>query len=175
MVRKRIVLPVLGLMLAVVTVVSVNQVHAQADNTNFYSGLAQLVAQKFGLDQSKVQEVVNQYHDQQKQKMQENLQQREQDRLDKLVQDNKITAAQKQAILDELTVLKNKYNRSNFKGMTAEQRKQQFQAEQDEIKAWAQGQGIDPSYLMPGFGRGGKGMFGPGWANKDQPSPTPTQ
>ncbi len=173
--KKKIILPVLGLILVSVVALGVNQVHAQSNGNNFYSGLVQAIAQKFGLDQGQVQAVVDQYHTQQKQNMQQNMQQREQDRLDKLVQDGKINATQKQAILDELAALKSKYNPANFKNMTADQRKQQFQAQQDEINTWAKSQGIDPSYLMPSFGKGGRGMFGAGRWVKHQPSPTPTQ
>jgi hypothetical protein len=122
-----------------------------------------LIAQKFNLDQNQVQSVFDQYRTEQKQTMQ----QRELDRLNKLVQDKKITDAQKQAILDEQAALKTKYNPANFKSLTADQRKQQFQAEQDEIKTWANSQGIDPSYLMPGFGM----HRGRGWIKN--PTPTP--
>lgn len=173
--KKQIILPVLSLVLFGIIAFGVSQVYAQSNGSNFYSGLVQAIAQKFGLDQGQVQAVVDQYYTQQKQNMQQNMQQREQDRLDKLVQDGKINATQKQAILDELAALKSKYNPADFKNMTADQRKQQFQAQQEEIKAWVQSQGIDQSYLMPGFGRGGRGMFGKGNWVKHQPSPVPAQ
>lgn len=175
--QKKIIFPILGLILAGAVVAGVTQVKAQSNNNNPYSGLVQMIAQKFGLDQNQVQAVANQYRDQQKQNRQQTIEQREQDRLDKLVQAGKITDAQKQAILNELTALKNKYNPANLKSLTPDQRKQQFQAEQQEIQSWAKSQGIDPGLLMPGFGMGGvRGMhrgFG-GWL-KPQVTPTPVQ
>ncbi|MDO8497679.1 MAG: hypothetical protein Q7S61_04000 [bacterium] len=93
------------------------------------------------------------------------MQDNENARLDQLVKDGKITTAQKQAIVDELAALKKKYDPSNLKTMTQDERKKQFQAQQDEIKSWAQSQGIDISYLRSGFKRMGKGHPGK-WMNK---------
>jgi len=70
-----------------------------------------------------------------------------------------ITSAQETAIIAELATLRSKYNPANFKNLTADQRKQQFQNEQNEIKTWAQSNGIDPKYVMPGFGMAGQGGF----------------
>lgn len=151
--------------------VGATQVHAQS-TSNPFSNLVQMIAQKFNLDQSQVQSVVDNYKGQQKQKMVQNMQQREQDRLNKLVQEGKITDAQKQAILSELAALKTKYNPDNFKNLSADQRKQQIQAMETELKSWAQSQGINFAYVMPGFGMGG--MHRPGKWMQATPSATPT-
>lgn len=175
MISKKVIIPIVAVFLVVgAAVLGVSQAHAQTSQ-NPFSGLVQMIAQKFGLDQNQVQSAVNQYQQQQRQNMQQNLQQRQEDRLNKLVQDGKINADQKQAILNELAALKSKYNPANFKNMTADQRKQQFQAQQAEIKAWAQSQNIDLSYIMSGFGMGGmKGFRGGNWLEpKPSPSPTP--
>ena len=119
----------------------------------FISGLIQFIAQKFGLDQNTVQSAVNDYKNQQKMTMQQNMQNRQKSRLDALVSQGKITSDQETAILNELAALRSKYNTANFKNMTPDQRKQQFENEQNDIKSWAQSQGIDPSYVMP-FGSG---------------------
>lgn len=183
MISKKIVLLLLTVaIMGGVMMFGAGQVYAQTNGSPFskfvnpFTKLVQMISQKFGLDQGQVQSVFDRFHQERKQEMQQNAQQREQDRLNKLVQDEKITEAQKQAILDKLAELRSKYNPDNFKDMTVEQRKQQFQAQQDEIKSWVESQGIDPSYVMPGFGMGGrKGMGKQGGWFRNNLSPKPTQ
>jgi len=159
--------------------------HAQSSggsNTNFFSGLINYIAQKFGLDKTQVTSAVNDYKNQNKPTPRptltpDQIQAREKARLDKLVSAKTITSAQEQLILDEETALRTKYNPANFKNLTPDQRKQQFQQEQTDIKTWATANNIDPKYLMPGFGgpmmggMHGRGGFG-NW-NKVTPTPTP--
>lgn len=121
-----------------------------------------MITQKFGLDQNQVQSVFDQFQKDQKQNRVQKNEDMQKKRLDQLVQQGKITSAQEQAIIDELASLKNKYNSDNLKNETVDQRKSQFQAMQDELKSWAKSQGIDPTYLMPGFGMGGFKRGG-GW------------
>lgn len=163
MTSKKILLPVLAVAIIGGTIIlSVNQVHAQTNN-NPLSNLVQMIAQKFGLDQNQVQSLVDQFQQEQKQNRLQKMKDREKMKLDKLVQQGKITSTQEQSILDELVVLKNKYNLGNLKNLTPDQRKAQFQAMQNELKSWAQSQGIDPTLIMPGSGMGGfkkgKAMF----------------
>jgi hypothetical protein len=142
-----------------------------AQSANPLSGLVQMIAQKFNLDQGQVQTVVDQFRTQQKQTMMQNMQKREDNRLAGLVTSGKITDTQKQAIITELAALKIKYNPENFKNLSAADRKTQRQNEQNELKVWAQSQGIDIKLIQPGFGMGfgGRGM------HKGRPTPTPTQ
>ena len=175
---KKIILPVLAVaVLGTVVTFTSSQVQAQT-NTNSFSGLVQAIAQKFGLEQSQVQSVCDDYKNQRKQNMQQIMQQREQDRLNNLVQQGKITDAQEQAILDEQSKFRNEYSPDSFKSLTSDQRKQLLQKKQDEIKAWAQSQGIDPAYVMPSFGIDGfrRDTHKGGWFNQKSttPSPTPT-
>ncbi|MBU4017299.1 hypothetical protein KJ980_06315 [Patescibacteria group bacterium] len=175
MLNKKIVLPVLAVAVLGVGVAFTSlQAHAQT-SSNSFSGLVQVIAQKFGLEQSKVQSVVDDYRNQQKQNMQQNKQQKEQDRLDALVQEGKITDAQKKTILDEQAKLKSEYSPDTFKNLTPDQKKQQFQKEQDEIKSWAKSQNIDPIYVMSGFGmRGFRGNIHRGGWFGHKPTATPT-
>jgi len=170
MIYKKI-LPAIVLVALGTSLLAVTPAHAATNSTgagNFFSGLVQYIAKTFGLDQTKVQTAVNTYNQQQKQ----NGQQNQKTKLDKLVSAKTITQSQEDAIIAELAVLKSKYNPSNFKSMTAAQRKQQFQNEQTDINNWAKAQGIDPKYLMPGFGGGGFRGMHKGWNAK--PTPTPT-
>jgi hypothetical protein len=164
MLSKKVFLPVTAIVLvAGLSFIGVSAVQAQTGSDRL-SGLAQAIAQKFNLDQSLVQTTINDYNQQQKTNLQSN-------RLDQLVKDGNITDSQKQAILDELATLKSKYNPANWKDLTKAQRDEQIKAEQAEAKAWATSQGIDPTYVMPGF-MGPHQAFG--HFRKPTPTPTPT-
>lgn len=127
------------------------------------SGLVQLIATKFNLDQSQVQAVFDQYREDQKQTVAANMEQREQDRLTKLVQEGKITEDQKQAIIKELADLRAKYNFNDLKSLSAAERKAKMKVLRDEINAWAKANGLNPSYLTRfGMGRGMGGLY-KGW------------
>jgi polyhydroxyalkanoate synthesis regulator phasin len=186
MISKKILVPVFAFFVLLSGVLFVvPPAHAQGTNSgngNFFSGLVQFIAQKFGLDKTQVQSAINDYHTQNKANIAlrptpsaQDLQNRDKTRLDKLVSAGKITAAQEQAILDELTSLRLKYKFD--KSLTTDQRKTQMQAMQADIKSWATSQGINPSYVMM-FGISGlrgRGMREPGEGWGEKPSVTPTQ
>ena len=164
---QNILVPIIAVTIAAGTLVGIDQVYAQS-NGNADTKLVQMIAQKFNLDQSQVQSVFDQYRQQQQSNMQQMMQQRTNDRLTKAVQAGKITDTQKQDIITELAKLKSEYSPTSLKNLTSAQRKEKFQAEQNEINTWAAAEGVSPTYLRPGFGirmaRFGKGT----------PTPTPT-
>ena len=162
MLSKKILIPVFAVVVGGGSLLGVStMVHAQSGNTPF-SGLSQSIAQKFGLNQSDVQSVINSYMQQQRQTMMQN-------RLNREVQQGKINNTQESEILTELSTLKNQYNPSSFKSMTQTQRQQAFQTEQSSLKSWAQSQGINMSLIPFGFGMG-RGRFG----HRPMPTATPT-
>lgn len=168
-VSKKFYLPVLGLMLVGATLLGTSQlVHAQSTQGSF-AGLAQAIAQKFGLDQGQVQSTIDQYRDDQKTKMQQTMLQRQTDRLDQVEKDGKITDAQKQAILAENAALQAKYKPESLKDKTMAERRQVMLDERNEAEAWAKTQGIDPAYLTPRRGM----MHRMGWQTGSV-TPTPT-
>jgi phosphoribosylformylglycinamidine (FGAM) synthase-like enzyme len=170
MISKKLIFPAL-IVIAAGGIVAIRPMITSAQTANPLSGLVQMIAQKFNLDQTQVQTVVDQYRTQQKQTVQQSMEQRQKQRLDQLVTQGKITSAQEQAIITELAALKTKYNPANFKSLSAADRKTQMQNEQNELKAWAQANGVDPTLIMPGFGMGFRGGWG---GHKNRPSPTPT-
>ena len=168
--QKKVVLPVIGVALSAATLFGVSHiVNAQTGN-NFQSGLVQKLAQTFGLDQSKVQSVVDQYHQQNMQTMQQNMDTRRKQKLDQLVSQGTLTNAQEQAILTELMKLQGEYSLNNLKTMTPAQRQQTLQKLKAEVQSWSQSEGIDAKYLMP-FGSFGFRM-GLHW-QKLSVTPTP--
>lgn len=88
------------------------------------------------------------------------LEQRFHNKLDQEVQQGKITSAQETAIINEATnLMKSQLNAGSFRAMTPLQKEQAFQKFQNDMKSWAQSQGINPSYIPVGhikFGQGHK-------------------
>ena len=151
---------------------------------NFFSGLIQFISQKFGLDKTKVQTAVQDYQKQTKATitprptMSPDQQQAvEKKRLDPLVSQGKITGDQENAIIAELEAMRTKYTFD--KNATPDQRKTQMTNMQNELKTWAQSQGIDSTYVVPAFGQGrgpGGRMNGGGFRGRGpRPTSTPAQ
>lgn len=193
MLRKKLLVPLSAIVLTSGTLFVVPPAHAQTQtpeaHANLFDGLVQFISQKFGLDKNQVQSAVTEYHKQQKANSrprptlsEDQVKTMEKNRLDKLVSQGKITAAQEQAILDELASLRSKYNLNDMKNLTPEERHKQMQSFANDVKSWAQSQGIDPSYVMPFLGmeggkRGMRGHMG-NWGNKPPLStvtPSPSQ
>ena len=109
------------------------------------SSLAQEIAQKFHLNQADVQSVIDQHRDQK----QQDHQQRYENRLSTAVSQNKLSASQKQAILDEHNKLINE-----IKSASGSNRRQVLQQVRQEAKDWASQNNIDVKWLLPvrGFG-----------------------
>ncbi len=149
------ILPLLVVTMAGAALLGASQIVSAQSGTTPFSGLAEMIAQKFGIDQTQVQSVLDQYRQQQMQDRKNKMQQLLNNKLDQEVTAGKITAGQKQGILDELTQLKNKYGPTAGQSLTLQQRQQNFQNLQSDIKAWATSQGIDPTLLPMGWGRMG--------------------
>ena len=184
---KKILVPLLSFFVILSGILFVvPSAHAQTTNSNgngnFFSGLVNFIAQKFGLDKTQVQTAITDYKTQHKASItpkptltQDQITTIEKTRYDKLVTSGKITAAQETAILSELTLLRSKYTFN--KNQTPDVRKVQMQAMQEDIKTFATAQGIDPSLLRFGGSgimreRGFRGKGGP-WNITITPTPTP--
>lgn len=167
-VSKKMVVPVVAVALVGTTIFGVTQVSAQTSST---PNLVQMIAQKFGLDQSQVQAVFDQYKSEKQADMQQKFQTKITKRLDQAVKQGKITSVQERAIMAEIAKLKSEYNLASFKNLTPAERKQLLQKEKAEVDAWAKVEGVNPSYVlfMPGMRRGGKWLK-PG----SSPTPAPT-
>jgi len=149
-IKKQNIIAILTAMILGLTILTpAYAAEASANKPNFFSQMVTFIAQKFGLDKTQVQTAVTQFKQQKKTENQQNMQNREKTRFDQLVKDGKITQSQEDAILKEMADLKTKYNPANMKNLTVAQRQQQMQAQQAELKAWAQANGIDLTVLMP--------------------------
>ena len=148
---KKLTLPVVVALVIGAGLLTTGTTFAQSVNgskTNLISELAQ----KLGVDQSKVQQAFDDI----KKEHQTNIQNKMQSNLDALVKSGKITSAQEQAILAELATQKTKYDPSTLQGKTAAERKQFFSNEQTELKNWLSSQGLDYATIFPKAGMPGR-------------------
>lgn len=176
MLSKKIIIPVLALTLTGATVFGIAKVNAQS-TTQPYQGLVQAIAQKFNLNQSQVQSVVDQYREQLQASRQQQRQDKLKTKLNTLVQQGKITAAQEQSILAEFVKLQGEYNPANIQNLTRAQRQQEFQKRQQELQSWASSQGIYLSLIrsLGNEAKMGGMMHHEAWGNDtDDTTVTPT-
>lgn len=121
-----------------------NSSTTQSTTTNTPT-LLQKIIDKFGLNQTEVDQVVADYRNQRRQQMQAQYE----ERLNQAVADGKITEKQKQLILEKHNQLQSQWNAQ------LQQRQQHYA----EMQAWAKENNIDLSYLGFGLGRGGRGSM----------------
>jgi hypothetical protein len=107
------------------------------------STLLDKIIEKFGLNKTEVEQVVNEYRGERRQQMQAQYEQR----LNQAVTDGKITAEQKQLIMNKHNELQSQWDSEN----------QQRQQHHEEMEAWAEENNIDLSALGFGMGRNGRG------------------
>jgi len=141
-------------------VLGATNVSAQEGSSNPMSSLVSKIAQRFNLNESEVQAVFDEHHNEMHEQMQSNFE----DRLSQLVLEGKITEAQKAAIvakMEELHANKEAWI-SDFENLTPEERRAKMLEKRAELEAWAAEQGIDLSVIGPlkfGHHRGGGMMF----------------
>jgi len=152
------------------------------DRSNPMSGLVAAIASKFNLSEDAVQAVFDEQMQVRREKMEANRKEMEakrqeqlDGRLDKLVSEGKLTEAQASMIKDKRTELEAQTAApagagSDFKNMTAEERKAameeqktKMEARREALKQWARDNGIPEEYLPmagAGFAGGGHGRGG---------------
>jgi hypothetical protein len=138
---------------------SVGMAAAATDNSSSQQNLVDKIAQKFNVNKDDVQKVFDEdraAHEAEHEKAQA-------ERLQKLVDNGTITAAQKTAIEAKLKELKaeRQANKDEFKNLSEDQRKAKMDEKRTELESWAKEQGLDLSKLRGVF-RGPGGHGGPG-------------
>ncbi len=161
---SRLMLPMAAIALLGAAAVGAGTVSAA---TNGRPGsLAQKIASAFNLDPTKVQAVIDQNHDDNQQQREANYEQR----LAQAVTDGRLTAVQKQAVLDENAKLKSELEAA--KSGTPDQRRSAMKTVRQEAKAWAAQNNIAETWLMVG-GPHPRGGMPDGQASTASPSPSP--
>jgi len=123
---------------------TVNQVKAR-DNDIDYPPIMQRLIEKFNLDGEDVEEVFAEIREERRSQMQARFE----ERLSELVEEGQLTGEQKQAILVKKEEMRRESQ--NWQGLAPEEKREQMEQHREEMRIWAEGEGID---LFLVFGHG---------------------
>jgi hypothetical protein len=156
--NKKVVLPALVLgVLAVGAFLGGQQAFADYNDGN--NTIVQMLAERFGVEESEVEAVFDEHRTV---RMQERQQEME-GRLEDAVNEGLLTSEQKDALLQKMEEWHSE--KPDFGSMTREEHREAMESHRDEMQQWAEDNGIDLSVIhmgRDGFGgRGGmhKGQF----------------
>lgn len=155
--NKKIIFPVIALAVLGYAILDVNL--ASADETNNpKSTIVEKIAEEFGLNQDDVQQVF----DEVRSERQAEMKAIEDQRLNQLISDGKITKEQKALIQTKQEELRAEREsiKNSFKDLGREERQAQMESKKTELETWASENGLDAAYLMPNAGEREHG--GPG-------------
>lgn len=132
---------------------------ASAQNANGDDSLASKIATKFNLNKEEVQTVLNEHRTEHRAEHQQDHQQKLEDRLTQAVADGNITEEQKAKILEYHET--HESFMQSLEGKTHEERHEAMEAHREEMRKWAEENGIDEEYVLFGGGQGrGHGHMG---------------
>jgi hypothetical protein len=139
--RRRFIVPgaIVFAMLGV-GILNLQAVYAQSDTT--YPTIVERLAEKFNLNKDEVQEVFLEMRDEHK----ANMMARWSEKLDSAIAAGDITESQKEAILDKHEEMEAKLE--SLKDLSPEDRHTQMQAVHEELRNWAEEQGIKVPFFM---------------------------
>lgn len=125
-----------------VGVMSLSSAFAQEGGSSTF---VQKLAQKLGISETKVQSAMNEIHTERHAEMQAKYEQE----LTKAVESGDITQAQKDAILAKAKELESnrQAEMESLQNMTPEQRRTAMEAKHEELKTWAEQNGVAMKYL----------------------------
>lgn len=127
------------------------------DKDNPMNALVSAIAEKFNLNSSEVQSVVDDVMETQREEMQAQHEQEFKDRISKAVSDGKLTQAQADLIEAKKQELRSQMDnvRDDFKNLSEDERKAKMDERRDEMKKWAEDNNITEDMMhMFGEGRG---------------------
>lgn len=149
--KKRIILPAI-LLTGALAVGTLGVARAYAQDSGNYPPVIQKLAEKFGVSADEVQSVFEEVRAEHQAEMLTNFE----ERLDNAVQEGKITAEQKQLILDKHEEMQAKMDA--LRDLDPEQAREQMKALHEQMQTWAEENGIDFPFVgfKSGFGKGFK-------------------
>lgn len=138
---------------------------AATTNSNGSESLIDKIATKFNLNKDEVKALF----DEERTEREAQMKTKQEERLNTLVSEGKITADQKAKIIAKQEELKTKReaNRDAMKDKTDAERKAAMEKERTELEQWAKDNGIDTQYLRM---LGGRGPGGPGHGRGEKPA-----
>ncbi|MCA9348560.1 hypothetical protein KC878_00210 [Candidatus Saccharibacteria bacterium] len=129
---------------------------AYAHQANVGNNLASKFAERFNLDETEVQQFLDEQHA-------TNEADREQamsDHLQSLVDDGTLTTEQKTALETKLEAIRNERETLRNQDLTPQQRHDKMQSAREDLEAWANEQGIDLDVIHPQDEQGMPGHHG---------------
>lgn len=143
--KQALLIPVVAFMIVGGTLIAVMPARASTTAPQ-RSVLVQKLSQRFGLQETEVELVMQEV----RQEHQQEMQQRLEARLDQAIKNGNLTEVQKQAILAKHQELLAKWEagREQFQNMTPEERREAREQARVELEAWAQENGIDMKFFM---------------------------
>jgi len=153
--KKTIIIPAFVLLIAGAAILG-SATNAQAAQKDRQS-MAQQLASKLGINESKVQTAFDTIHEDRQKKMESAFEKRVQDS----ATSGKITEAQQKLILAKHEEIQSEREseRDSVRSMTPEDRRAHMQSERTAFESWADANGIDMSSFFSGpqGSRGGRG------------------
>lgn len=130
------------------------------DDKNPMNELVTTIAEKFGLNKSEVQTVVDDVMNARREEMQAKQKEMLAERLDKAVEEGKITQNQADLISKKAEEIRSEMeqNREEHKDLTPDERKSQMQAKRAELEKWAEDNDLTKDQLQ--YLAGGRGFKG---------------
>jgi len=146
---------ILAIALGILTLASVAGTRAiYAQDSNGYPSIVQKLVERFNLDAGEVQKVFDEVRGERHQEMQARFE----ERLNQAVSESEITEEQKQAILDKKAEMQEKCE--EMKDLSWEERRTVMEEHREEMKTWAEENGIEMWQLFGGMKGFRKGHFG---------------
>lgn len=155
--------------IAVVLGAGIFTVQAQVNNRDGYPSFIQKIADKFDLDINEVKAVFDEDRTVRQEQAKADTESRKEEMLNRLIEEEKITAEQKTLILAKQAEIIQK--QETFRDLSQEERQEAMKNLREELKVWAEENGIEGNLMFFGRGmRGPGGHFGP---NPDGFGPKP--
>jgi hypothetical protein len=142
--------------IAVLAVLATSFAYVQAE-INGYPPIVEKIAQKFNLDLNEVED----FFDQLQEERRDQMQARQEERLNALVEQGELTEEQKQALLEKKEEMKNLME--GLKDLSFEERRERMQELKQEMDQWLEDNGIERNLGLMGFGGSGSGGFKKGF------------
>lgn len=140
MLKSQVIIPLAALVFLGAGSLGANRVLAQAKRG---PSLAEMIAQKFGLQKEVVSSVINQYRFTRSSERRQRVLSRLRTKLDRDVAHDKLNPTQEQALLSRLDSLSSGFSREKLKGLGPAQRRKLVMKVRSELSDWARSEGID--------------------------------
>jgi molecular chaperone DnaK (HSP70) len=154
--KKYIVIPVIALsMIAILVLTNVNGVSAHNSPEN-KGNIAQMLAEKFNLDQTEVEQTLKGFHKERHEDHEQKRKEHLEDKLDQAVVEEKLSEEQRFSILAKFEEMHNLMEDIHDEDLSHDEMQDKKADIHEEMKAWAEDQGIDFELFL----RSGKRGFG---------------